>query len=116
MPLLLEDRSLEIPAFLLRNSDGTLMYPICAVPAVTATESWMSAGYVSAPPVERLTPADRIAIAQILSREEMRDTLRSRERLQRVKEQKALDKERMKGHKLKQREVFHKHFKWSVEI
>ena len=118
MLLSLEDHSLEIPAFLLRNSDGTLKYPKLAVAAVTATETPKDAEW-SPPPLPRvgdLTTRDREVIRRLLDRSETASLLKQRERNTAKSEQKRLDKERHNKHKTVQREVFLKHFKWSVPL
>jgi hypothetical protein len=112
--LLLTDRTMDIPPFLLRNQDGSFAHPTCAVPEFTATVK-----VVKADPIE-------VAIAAALAKDEaVRQRLRQAETMsakerhveQAVarKAQKDAEAARLLQNKLKQREVFIQHFKWDHE-
>jgi hypothetical protein len=110
--LLLTDRTLEIPLFLLRNSDGSFTHPDVAVPMFPEFTVTVMEGPEILP---RLTEHDKRVIAAI-EREQTNSshehkTMKNEER----KIAKQAEKERMLTNKMAARKEFVKHFKWDWE-
>lgn len=112
--LLLTDQSMEIPAFLLRNSDGSFKHPDVAfvVPEITAA---VKIDALPNPYPRELTDHDKRVIAMI-EREQIivlkeTQTVKNTER----KAAKQAEKERLHINKMAARKEFVKHFKWDWE-
>jgi hypothetical protein len=108
------DRSLEIPPFLLRNPDGSLTYPECPVPQIHEAIEFSTIPEEE----QKLTPADRITIAEILAQEAIGSVVDEQFNRQKRADQKAerdARKEQLRQNKMKARQVFMKHFKWDWE-
>ena len=113
---LLTDRTLEIPAFLLRNPDGTFKHPDCAVA--------LTAAVIPPPDPEEVALTEALAAAQrqddavrraLLIRGDTTAKEHKTEQDAARKAQKAATAQRMLQNKLKQRQVFVQHFKWDHE-
>ena len=110
----LTDRTLEIPPFLARNTDGTFKHPGMPVPLITVAVKPAEPD----PFAEAIAAANRrdAAVCKALimhgdtSAKERRD-----EQAAARKAQKAAEADRLLKNKLKQREVFVQHFKWDHE-
>ena len=108
----LEDHSLEIPRWLLRNKDGSFKHPDEPRPLVAPVTELAT----SAPAVPRLSEADKQAVRQI---EHELSASAEGKRLDREAARRAQKKEmqeRLSENKKYQRRVFIQHFKWGLDI
>lgn len=114
--LLLTDRSLEIPPFLMLAPDGALMYP--GMPAPILTVAVIPRDPEADALAERLAASKRRDDAMrthLLQAETQTSKERYTEQAAARKAQKDAEAARMLKNKMKQREVFAKHFKWDHE-
>lgn len=108
----LEDHSLEIPRWLLRNKDGSFKHPDEPRPLIAPVTEPVTA----APAVPRLSEADKQVIRQI---ERELSASAEGKRLEREAARRAEKKEtqeRLSENKKRQRRVFVQHFKWGLDI
>lgn len=112
--LLLTDRTLEIPPFLLRNPDGSFSHPDVAF-AITAAVIDPPEVDPFAEAIEASRRRDAAVRSALLRAETMSAKERLTEQAAARKAQKEAEAARLLKNKLKQREVFAQHFKWDHE-
>jgi hypothetical protein len=106
----IEDKTLEIPAYLVRNPDNTLKYPGIAKCVVTRS----SVTDAVTIPTERWprNPADDIVREHLLGMNAAQEKELKQANDRARREQKALDKQSKDARVKEQKQVFAKYFEW----
>lgn len=116
--LLLCDWSLEIPAFLQRNADGSFRYPNLKYLPVASSSSPATTMPTKVKLNQWGVPINEQdeKVKRLIELDEKREVTEQKVAGDKARrEAKASERARLLANKLKQRKVFHQHFKWDFK-